>query len=467
MSRLCPPDQYYNPKTHQCVSKTGKVAGWLLSQVQAGIYTMDDINIGKCPPGYVWNSKTNRCNKGFDASKNIPQIQTGGGSGKCKDDEFYNPISKRCIKKTGRAAAQLLALVNAGKLNMNQITNVNCPPNNYFNQTTERCVKNPTIYTLQPVQQPIQPVQQPIQPVQQTIQPVQQPIQPVQMTQVQQPIQPVQQIQRISPQRISPQRISPQRISPQQLSPCSPREYFNPQTNRCVARTGIAATKLLSLVQSGKLKMEDITHKKCPPGYIWNNKTKRCNKISTKTTKVPRFASKAPRIYTQYKPSQFIPKRYMTSNIRPIQSQPITDQFGLLNLSPTPSSRISQQKPTLGKSPTLPLRANLGLLNFSPNENQNQYPETNLLQQSPTQFSSPKANVPQYVSPPVFAEQKQLSFNQPLQPLVLKPSSPKQGLLTKIGASLGLISSQKKNEDLQPLLKQQSPEEEELTYDMF
>jgi len=86
--KICPPGKVLNPKTNRCVNKP----------------INDKPKKKICPPGKILNPETNRCiiDRKLDPDKIIDFKY------KCKSDQIYNPVSKRCIKKNSPLGKKLM-----------------------------------------------------------------------------------------------------------------------------------------------------------------------------------------------------------------------------------------------------------------------------------------------------------------------------------------------------------------------
>jgi len=121
--KICPPDKILNPKTNNCVLKTGAIGKKLLS-----INDNNNKNKNKevviCPPDKILNPKTNKCvlKTGAIGKKLLSLLNDNNKKDNknkevviCPPDKILNPKTNKCVLKTGAIGKKLLSLLNDNK----------------------------------------------------------------------------------------------------------------------------------------------------------------------------------------------------------------------------------------------------------------------------------------------------------------------------------------------------------------
>jgi len=99
-NKQCPDDKIYNPMSHRCVKKDGKIGKEILKKIA-------DAKAHKKSPKSPKASPKKASPK--SPPKNIKPNKV------CPDDKIYNPMSHRCVKKDGKIGKEILKKIAAEK----------------------------------------------------------------------------------------------------------------------------------------------------------------------------------------------------------------------------------------------------------------------------------------------------------------------------------------------------------------
>ena len=216
-----------------------------------------------------------------------------------KDDEYYNPMTKKAIKKLSRTGVALFQMVKDGKLRKEDIEKINCPPGYIFNEITRNCnkIKEGLISQYQSAGKKEQ--------------------KPCKSGQIRNPktLKCVNITGKIGQEILKNTKLPEiQQAESSILNGdrlCNQDEVFNPESLRCVKRSGAIGQSLLLKVKEGKLDRETVELGKCPQNYSFNKISRRCFKQGS----VPKYLEEA-RTPTTAPPSPFLFNQSFTSPIR-------------------------------------------------------------------------------------------------------------------------------------------------------
>ena len=108
----CPPEKILNPKTNQCVSRTGVVGKKLL--VEAEAKKPSPPKRKECPPEKILNPKTNQCvsRTGVVGKKLLVEAEAKKPSPskrkECPPEKILNPKTNQCVSRTGVVGKKLV-----------------------------------------------------------------------------------------------------------------------------------------------------------------------------------------------------------------------------------------------------------------------------------------------------------------------------------------------------------------------
>ena len=137
MIKICKEDQIYNPATRRCVKRSGKT-GKLLVRNQHGIQVNSNKSKGIPNINSVHSNKksiqvdvhSNPFKLGNSLNTSVKKV--------CKEDQIYNPATRRCVKRSGKTGK--LLVINQHGIQVNSVKKV-CKEDQIYNPATRRCVK--------------------------------------------------------------------------------------------------------------------------------------------------------------------------------------------------------------------------------------------------------------------------------------------------------------------------------------